>query len=398
MAGKDINIPITGEANDFIRSTKDVEKALDKVSDSLDDMARDTKRGGQDAEKAVDKLSDSFDDARKAAKNAGKAGEDAGDDVKRGMKKAEDGVSEFKDEANSTARESAASFDGSAESIGDAFQEIAANAFAGFGPAGAVAGLAAAAGIGLAVAGFEQTAEAQAAAEERISAWADKYIEAGGRIISASQIIAETQAIATNPERYKEASENAKNWGVDVSTAMRAMAGDSTALEAVRRTLGDTEAEVAAKSEEAWAKARNVNSDKQRALQEERVELARGKEAWAALTGEMEAGAERADSVSAALRGMIDDAADATIQVDELGNQVVTLPDDTQIFIDAKTGQASQNIERFKGDLASVPASKAVTVDGTVDLSQVTRGINSYKPPRINIPGRIVDRFGREVI
>jgi hypothetical protein len=79
--------------------------------------------------------------------------------VERGTRRAEDSLGEFKDEANSTAKEAAASFDGSADSIADAFQEVAANAFVGFGPAGAAAGLAVALGLGTAIAKTQELAE-----------------------------------------------------------------------------------------------------------------------------------------------------------------------------------------------------------------------------------------------
>ncbi len=78
-----------------------------------------------------------------------------GKKTKKAAEEGKSGMDDFKQEANQTARESAASFDGSAESIVDVFQEVAANAFQGFGPAGAVAGLAIAAGIGLGVKAFE---------------------------------------------------------------------------------------------------------------------------------------------------------------------------------------------------------------------------------------------------
>ena len=394
MAGKDINIPITGDAREFIRETGDVEDALKDVSDALDDMARDTKRGGQDAERAVDKLADSFDDARKAAKDAGRAGEDAGDDIKRGMQRAEEGTEEFKDEANSTAREAAASFDGSAESIADMFQEVAANAFAGFGPAGAVAGLAAAAGIGLAVAGFQAADEARKESEERAAGWAQAYIDAGQEVIGATTVAAGLLAIATDPEQLKKAQENARNWGVDVSTAMRAISGDAAALQVVQGQVNEGQREYGNLSDKALAMLRSRNPEEAALVDQWK----KGAAALAQQTGEMEQGAEAARNVSDGLKGLIDAAADATVQVDDLGNKVVTLPDSTQIFIDAQTGQASQNVDRFKGDLNSIPPTKAVTVNGTVDLSSVTTAINNYRPPKIRIEGAVYTKYGSPML
>jgi hypothetical protein len=141
---------------------------LEEAADAFDDLEKAANSADLDkeltkAQKATDKLDDELDDTRDALKKLGHAARDAGDDTKRSMKGAEDGVKEVGEEAGSTAKEAAASFDGSAESILGAFQEVAANAFAGFGPAGAVAGLAIAAGIGIATQEFEK---AQEAAEE----------------------------------------------------------------------------------------------------------------------------------------------------------------------------------------------------------------------------------------
>lgn len=396
--GDDINIGIAGDASKFIRETGDVEDALKDVADALDDMARDTKRGGEDAERAVSDLEDSFDDARKKARDLGDAGDKAGADVEKGMKRAEGGVKDMGREAESTATEAAASFDGSAESIGDAFQEVAANAFAGFGPAGAVAGIAAAAGIGLAVAGFEQTAEAQAESEEAIAGWADKFIEAGNRIITNSQVMAEVVAIATDPERYKEAAENAKNWGVDEGTAMRAMAGDAAALAVTQETVNARRERFTEILEENATGSGNSYDKMQKLTEAEQAlvdQHSAGIASWEKLTGEMAAGEERARTVSDAFLGMIDDASGAAIQVDELGNKVVTLPDNTQIFIDAKTGQASQNVSGFKGKLDEIPKTKAIVVNGTVSLDK--SAITNYRPTvRVNVEG--YDRFGRRAI
>jgi len=87
------------------------------------------------------------------------------------------------------------------------------------------------------------------------------------------------------------------------------------------------------------------------------------------LTGAMDEGAARAKTTSDGLLRIAESAEDATMQVDELGNKVVTLPDNTQIFIDAKTGQASLNVDQFKGDLKTIPAVHDVDVRIKVDES-----------------------------
>lgn len=139
--------------------------ALRELATELDDVDRtraeaevhaEVKRALSDLEKAERALEDLDDTVARPRINPG-------------------GLSEFRDEANSTAREAAASFDGSAESTADAFQEVAANAFAGFGPAGAAAGIAAAVGLGVALAKLNEISEEINAAKEAGAEWASSF-------------------------------------------------------------------------------------------------------------------------------------------------------------------------------------------------------------------------------
>lgn len=187
-----ITIDFLSNVRGLLKGTDDVEEAFEDVASSLDDLARDSQKAGdklgdnigdgaKDAEKGVDRLERTFKDLADTAKRETKgAGDQIGRNYKKGTDEAGEGLKEFKDEANSTARESAASFDGSAESIADVFQEVAANAFAGFGPAGAVAGLAAAVGIGMAVSAIQGGIESTEALKERTQELADEYITTGG--------------------------------------------------------------------------------------------------------------------------------------------------------------------------------------------------------------------------
>ena len=125
-------IGIGADTDGFEKSIKNgLVDPLDEAADALDDLDRAAKSTDLDREiekgqKATDKLTDELDDARAKLKRLGFAAKDAGDDTRRGMDRAEEGVEELGNEAQSTAKEAAASFDGSAESIIDAFQEVAA--------------------------------------------------------------------------------------------------------------------------------------------------------------------------------------------------------------------------------------------------------------------------------
>ncbi|WP_433586365.1 hypothetical protein [Microbacterium hydrocarbonoxydans] len=393
MAGKDINIPITGDARDFVKETKNVEDALDDVADTLDDVTRDTKRGADQAERAIDDLADTFRDAQKRAKDLGDAGDRAGDDVRKGMKRAEDGVEEFKDEANSTAREAAASFDGSAESIGDALQEVAANAFGGFGPAGAVAGIAAAAGIGLAVAGFEQVQEAQEESEARAAEWAQAFAEAGAKIVTSATSTAKALDIITDPEQFKKAEENAKDWGTSTAVAIAAMSGETWALEAAQEALTERTDKVNAALETTQVNADGSTNN----YADLWAEVSRGKDSLTLLNGELESGGKKFDAYSEFLRLTAEHTAGAIKVTDEFGDTVATLPDGTTIYIDAETGQATTDVNNIEKKIYGIPdGSASVSVDTSGAQNSLDRWIVKNSGRTIQIGTRTVDSgFGQ---
>lgn len=240
-----INIDIAANTRQFQSSVKDVSKSLDDVADSLDDLARDSQKsadkagdslekgikdGAKDAEKAVDKLEKTFKELADEAKDTGRDIEKGiGDGTKDGTKEAGEGLEDLKDEANETAREAAASFDGSAESIVDAFQEVAANAFAGFGPAGALAGLAAAAGIGVVTSVLQQQQEEADALKEALAGAYQSAVEEGRAYLDEAQIIAGVNDILFNPDKksiYEMAQRDAETLGVTLNDVLRAQAGD----------------------------------------------------------------------------------------------------------------------------------------------------------------------------
>lgn len=390
-------IKIAADTRDFERGIRDGiidplgdgERALAELGDSAEDAGRDGARG-------VDKLEDALRDAQRQTESLGAAGKDAGRDVERGMKDAEDGVEELKDEANSTAREAAASFDGSAESIVDAFQEVAANAFAGFGPAGAFAGLAAAAGIGLAVKGFEDMNEAEQASEERAAEWADAYVEAGSRILDASQVVESARAIITDPEQYKQAKKNAEDWGVSESTALLAMSGDTNALAEARKALADKEAGLSGALADAGGNMRNLSHEQR----ENRREVQDGTASLNQLTGEMDRGDQRANVYAESLRLLADHTAGATRKVDEFGDTIVTLPDGKEIYIDAETGRATDNADAIERKIYGI-RDKTVDVNVRANLGAASaayeKWIRDHDGKSIKIKGRFITPAGEEV-
>lgn len=257
MAG--INIPFLSNVRDFLRGTDDVSSALEEVADSLDEVgdgAQDAERTasrsmgdvGDAAEDSAQRLERSFRDSMDAVRaDSASTGDAVARNMDEGSSRAADGISEVADEAQGTATEVAASFDGSAESIAGGFQELAANAFAGFGPAGAVAGLAVAAGMGLAMKGMEEAKEEAQELTEGIAETASELIDLEGRERGIEQVTeALKEAVSATEDGtialldWADAAETA---GIDPGRYMAAMAGDA---ESLTGALEDVAAEIAA--------------------------------------------------------------------------------------------------------------------------------------------------------
>lgn len=373
----------------LLEPLEDVSEELEKLGkeskdagDDLERSMRDAQRRTEDAKKEIKQLSDEL-------RTAGRQGKRTGDDIDDGFRKAERGAEEFRDEANSTAREAAASFDGSAESIADAFQEVAANAFAGFGPAGAIAGLAAAAGIGLVISAFDQMGEASEESKQRAAEWAQAYVDAGGMVLTQAITTAKVMDIATDPDKYTKATENAKNWGVEVSTAINAMAGETWALNAVNDSL--------------TASAEKVNDEMSEvgiqydwtgeSMTDLTTRTANGQRAFDELTGEMQRGASQADALSQSLRNTAENTEGAITTVDKFGDRVTSLPDGTTIYVDAETGQATTDLDLIERKAYGVPDAEInAYVRGAnqvrVDLDWLTR------PRTVTIQPRVLDAVG----
>jgi hypothetical protein len=207
MSGKPIDIPIkidadadkgaseiTDALSNIEDSLKDVDKASDKTSKALEDDF-------EDAGKKIDRdLTKALKEVKDESKSTGKA---IGKNVKDGTDKAGEGLGELKDESKSTAKEAAASF-GSIEDSIDALQEVAANAFVGFGPAGMAAGLIAAVGIGLAVSALQDNAD-------KINENKDKMLDLAKTIKDNGGALREADYIQSM-EDYGFAIQDTKEW------------------------------------------------------------------------------------------------------------------------------------------------------------------------------------------
>lgn len=213
-----------------------LEDALEVLEDIGSDGGRDLDKledAARDAQDQTEKVKREFSDLAKEIRETGrKAKTDFGDKVKDATDTASEGMEEFKDEGTGTAKEIAASFDGSMESIAGGIQEVAANAFAGFGPAGAAAGIAAALGLGVVLEEFTKQQEAADELKERITSAYRTAIEEGRAHLTEAQII-EAGLDIIQSDRREKLVEEAKKIGVEFNTIVRAEAGDYEALQEV---------------------------------------------------------------------------------------------------------------------------------------------------------------------
>jgi hypothetical protein len=229
MSSKGIDIGITSDSRDFVKAVDEGTESLEDLSGALDDAAK-------DGDKAADKLTDSFDETVKKVNELGDKSESAMRRMSKSTSDAGEGVKNLKEDSVSTAKEAAASFDGSAESIVDAFQEVAANAFVGFGAKGVAAGLAAAAGLGLIVAAFEELDKKQKENEQRAADLAATYIEVGDSVvgaIEASNDKLKEMALTTddNVMSLTDLQKAAERMGVPFEDLARAYAGNSDEID-----------------------------------------------------------------------------------------------------------------------------------------------------------------------
>lgn len=241
-AGRDLERALeagSDQARDFTRTAGRAENATEDLGDAGRTAGRELGRGLETAEDATRDLERRADAAFDAiSDNARASGRSVARTQVEAFEEASEGAQEFGDEAQSTARETAASFDGSADSILGAFQEVAANAFAGFGPAGALAGLAVAAGIGIAVTKMQDLAEENDSAQEAVIELAAKFEEAGGRIedVDYAGIIRDwgrevqgdnwlTFWVDEAESNFQKYADYAKQAGVSTQDAVRGMKG-----------------------------------------------------------------------------------------------------------------------------------------------------------------------------
>ena len=373
---------------DIGANTRDAVRGIGQLGDALDDNGKALQELGRDADKFENKFESAMREVSKDAKRARDDVRDVGDSGFRG---AGERSAEFKQEALANFSEVTSSFNGSMTSVQDLAQGTLGGLASSGLPGVSLAAGAAAVGIGLigtAIGGVGQSAEE---AQQAATDWANAYIEAGSKILGASQVAAKGQQIITDPEQFKKAQQAAKDWGVDVSTAIRAQAGDATAINAVSESIrGQNQAL------EAYKKAKTAPTQEEiRAYVDLSAQVSSGAVSFRDLTNAQTAGKKAFDQTSDLLLGLVRDSKGATVQVDALGDSLYTLPDGTQVVVSAETGKASQDVSKFKDQVFGLP--QQVKVTAVLDDAQLQRALNTIDKKVLNVKIQGTDRYGKAI-
>lgn len=360
-------------------------KGPEQLERSLKDAQDETERLKKDTEKTADAIEREYKRAYREVK-------ESADD---GMRGASEAGTEFKQEALQNFSEVTSSFDGSMSSIQDLAQgTLGGLASSGLPGVGIAAGVAAA-GIGLIGGALQNVQEETEASKERAAEWAAAFIEAGGKVLTAAQNTAAGLDIVNDPTRYDEAKKNAEDWGVSVSTAVAAMTGQQWALDAVTTSLDDMNAAYQDALKTAQENPDGLIGPDASKLENQRASVEAGTSALNKLRGEMEAGARQASDYSQFLRDMAENTAGATKKVDEFGDAIYTLPDETQVYVDAETGQATQNVDAIEKKLYGLPSDTVVKLD--VDTAAAERKVEQWvrkdRTIRVTIDGKSYGRY-----
>jgi hypothetical protein len=342
-----LKIDIAANTRQAQSSITDLSKDLDKVADSLDDVAKDGADAGA-------KLERSFKDMVREAKEADKAVEKIGDGGKRGFGKAGDAAEEFKGEALQNVSEVVSSFDGSMESIGEVVQGTLGGVSSNLGLLGAAA-VPIAASVGLITEAFVKAGEATDEARDSAYAYGLTVAETGAYADAASRINDLTGSV----EGLKEVQDIATVSGWKQQDVLKAMAtGDGLP---------------------ALTKAYNEGANSTTIATNRSLELTGILEGTAQ---GFELAAHGADLNASALFDLAMQAGTATGEVDDLGNAIVKMPDGKDVVVNAQTRQAFMDIDAVEKQKLS---DKEARVRLAVDTSAWDRWNPTIKQGRVAV-------------
>lgn len=248
-----LTLDIGANTRAAVANVKDLGAALEGVSDSMDDLAREAQRrgsatetaiggigsagraAGADIESAGDKIERTFRDMVNDAKRADRAVSDIGDNGPRSLARVRDGAQEVTQEVGQNLGEAVSSIRGDFSDLGQVGQDTLgglAATLAGAGPVGILGAAALAAGaigLGAITAELQKQQEEADRMRDRLSSAYQSASEDGRAYLDTAQLISEAHDLAFNPDRadeWKRVQEDAKRLGMDNADVIAANAGD----------------------------------------------------------------------------------------------------------------------------------------------------------------------------
>jgi len=343
----------------IIDPLEDVTELLETTGRESKDAGNDLERSMRDAQRRTEDAKDEIRDLRDELNKAGRSAKDVGDGA-GGMRRLKDGAEEVTQEVGQNLGEAVSSIRGDIGDLGQVGQDTLgglAATLASTGPAGIVGAAAlAAAAIGVGgLTGQQQklNEQVQHMKEYFADAWREAA-EGGRNYMDLAGQIAEQNDIRFNPDRaeeYKQMLEDANTLGLDRNTLIEAATGNQAAYNVVIERANKLIDEQNNKPRQDGFLG-TAEWDKQM----KRLDGVRDKfaEIGAANDDAKAKAAEAAASTSAQLMRLVEDADEAAVSVDELGNKMIELPTGETVYINAETKQATLNLDTFKGDADGV--------------------------------------------
>ncbi|KAA9105005.1 hypothetical protein [Microbacterium rhizomatis] len=320
---------------------KELAKALDGVSDSLDDVAT-------DGAKAGDKLEASFRDMMRASDRASTAMKA---DSKQAFESSSENVRGFKDEAVQNFSEVASSFQGDMQGMADGVQGLTG---------GLASSLTPGIGIPIAILGAAAGAFLQnwiTASEESKTRVQDMYnamVEDGAAFVTADRV--QKNLIAQSTDDINRAHERSIQLGVDEQLVRRAMAGEADAQSQILTiTNGKRDEEI------------KKVQDSKRSLEDKSVVI---------------------DGINAKYGTMLDFLTDAQREQDNATQRTK----DTVAAIASMNSAldiASGKVAGINGQLQDLLNFRDFTIGVDLDLSRARSQINNWRPV-VHLEGEIV--------
>lgn len=331
-------------------------KPLEKAEDAFGDLEKAASDAGRDGARDVSKLEDALEDARQESKKLKDSVDDVGAGGKVSLDKVKDGAQELQQEIGSNLGEAVSSIRGDMSDLGQVGQDTLgglAATLAGAGPAG-IAGAAAlaagAVGLGLITASLEEQQEQAEKLRERLS---DAYGEAarsGRNYLDTVQIISQVQDLAFDPERadeWKQVQEDANRLGLDTKDVAAAHVGDLEKQRVVMDRITALQRDQVERAREYVGEHKTLSTP----LQNEGIELEKISGRWADLNGVTRetaaAQAQGIQTVSKLLEDQYSQTEGVIKKTGEWGDRIYELPDGKTLYVDAQTGQATEDLEAF---------------------------------------------------